>query len=367
MSVPRLKTRRKSPGSAEPLSNLSRLPEAPLKETHKWADWVELRACVAPDKQVTVGDVAAWLRVDQSEAPDVSPDDDEEETLVAQEEDDEEATVAQSAGRPVPDGTDSGQRAAARVDNRERLAQDVFRLLRHRRSLFGENYPFELDLTDDRLEFLDTSTPGREVYVFLLLCASGRYVVQHGLLTKDFERLCVPALQAILPAADVQVFGTAGPAAGDYSGSFATRLKRLAENLGEQIQPTADDVDDDENGDRGLDVVAIQGMGDDLPGRVVVFAQAACTDHWISKQDSPSPDAWDQLVLPLVPTITACCIPHSYRGSNGNWHSRTKIHRRLLLDRSRILHFLTGDMAASIETHLHNRSIISDVLSFEDL
>ena len=365
MIVPRLKQRRKTPGKVVPLLNVSRPPDAPLKETHKWADWVELRACVAPDGSVTVGDLAAWLRVDESEAPDASAGDSPEETAIAQEEDNADAYLARDASST--DETDDGQRAAGRVDNRERMAEDVFRLLRHRQSLFGENYPFELTGNEDRLDCLATKSPGREAYMLLLLCASGRYVTNHGLLAKDFERICVPVLQSIFPAADVQVFGTAGSSSGDYAGSFVTRLNKLAENLGEMLQATADDVDDDENGDRGLDVVAIQEMGDNLPGKIVVFAQAACTDDWVSKQDSPSHEAWDQLVLPLVPTITACCIPHSYRGSDGGWRSRTKIHRRLLLDRSRILHLLGDDVADHLANYVRNRAVITEVLAFEEV
>jgi hypothetical protein len=121
----------------------------------------------------------------------------------------------------------------------------------------------------------------------------------------------------------------------------------------------------DENGDRGLDVVGMITLGDDLPGRVLVYAQVACTGEWTTKQDSPSSDAWDQLVQPLNPQITACVVPECFRKATGEWFYRTLIHRRLMIDRWRVIHQLVSDgMPGVLKDHIPN-GLLDEVLAVE--
>lgn len=329
---PRASDRRISSG---PLQGLGRLPTAPLKDTYVWADYVELRCAASADHEASLGELASWLRIDGHEAPDVDLDD----RLLPDDLDVTQSEDEVPAEDGALDGEESSGRAASNSDNRRRLAEDVFRLLRYRVSLHGSFYPFELSGDGKRLSLRAHLNPGHWLYLFLLMCASGRYVVQHGKLTKDFERLCVPIFRAIVPTADVFIFGTAD--AGDgLPGRFNDKLRVLANKLSESPQEAAEDIDDDEAGDRGLDAVAVVGMGDSLGGKIAIFAQAACTDQWVQKQDSPSPDAWDPIIQLTAPALVACCIPFCYRRVTGRWHDRTKIHRRLVLDRRRILHWL---------------------------
>lgn len=268
--------------------------------------------------------------------------------------------------RAATDGAveeESSGAAARKSDNRRRLAEDVFRLLRYRASLYGDSYPFALSRAGDRLTLTDELTPINNLYLFLLLCSTGRYVSKHGKLTKDFERLCVPTLNGLLPTASVHVFGTAKSEGSEYVGTFKKKLARLAANLGEPVGSAVDDIGDEETGDHGLDVAGIVDMGDDLGGKLTIFAQAACTDDWQTKQDSPAPEAWDSLILLTSPAVVACCIPLCFRNEQGGWHNRSLIHRRLILDRRRILYWLEPSAAEHLKDCVKARDVVGKLVA----
>ncbi len=364
MSPKKLRQRPKEVRSAEvtgPLRGLGQIPDSPLKDTYKWADYVELRCCASADYEVTIGDLAGWLRVDPAESPDLAESSEEPaaDFHVSQEEDRPEPASGGAEG----DSDESSGEAARSVDNRQRLSEDVFKLLRYRKQLHGAAYPFTLTAANDKLQLQESALPdSARVYLFLLLCSAGRYVRQHGQLTKDFERLCVPALKALVPTADVHVFGTADRQESAYTGNFKSKVSVLAEKVGERTQDAVTDIGEDEYGDRGLDVAAVVGMGDDLGGKLAVFAQAACTDEWVTKQDSPSSEAWDQIILLTTPAVVACCIPHCFRNAKGKWHDRSKIHRRLLLDRRRLIYLLREQSEAVLASLVTGRGVVEEVL-----
>ena len=317
----------------------------PIKDTHKWADYVELRCLTSRDRSVTIGDVAAWFRVDPQDAP---PDDASESSNISQVQDE----WGPGSERLTGDASE-GANAAERVDNRQRLAEDVFLLLSTRAAAYGETYPFLVSEDLKQVGCKDDLVPGARLYVYLLLCANGRYVVRHQALTASFERLCAVAMRSMLPNADVHVFGTAGDGTGRYDrGTFKDKAARLASDLGEAPGPLVASIDGSETADRGLDFVGWVGVGDDLPSRLVVFGQAACTDNWVVKQDSPAPDAWDQIILVTCPQVVVCCIPHCFRNVAGGWHDQLKIHRRLLVDRRRLVHLLGSAAGFSIDDDL---------------
>lgn len=306
-------------------------PTAAIKDTHKWADYVEFRCLISLDRYVSLADAASWFRMDPEEEPDNPSGSD---PRIAQVQDEDEVGNENA-------GVVGGEDAATRVDNRRRLAEDVFRLLEDRAASYGERYPFNLSESSTQLHCVEDLSRSQKAYVFFLLCALGRYVRRHQTLTGVFERVSAAALRSMLPTADVHVFGTARTGEGRYDGgNFKTKVRRLAEDLGEVPGHHVESIHDSETGDRGLDAVGWISLGDSLPSRLVVFAQAACTDDWETKQDSPGSDAWDQLILVTCAPVVVCCIPHCFRNAAGNWHDQTKIHRRLLLDRRRMMHLL---------------------------
>lgn len=328
MSTTRSRKRPTRADSTVPLRLVGSPPADALKEVHYWADYVELRCLVSPDGALTREDLVGILRLD----PEDSPEADSPEEDVAQSSDQDSSRVDES---PDTD-TDPGSRSAQNVDNRYRLAGEVFDLIETRFLLYEDAYPFDVGV--ESLSRRDDVDEMRRTYLFLLLCSLGRYVVQHGKLAKSFERLCAETLNNAMPGADVHVFGTAQKNGSKFSGNFLERARTLAAYLGEQLQPGASKIASSENGDRGLDVVAALDPGDNLSSRLVVFAQAATGRDWHTKQHSVSSKAWDSIVMVTAPAVTACLIPICFRDVAGEWHDPTLIHRSWILDRRRILH-----------------------------
>lgn len=321
-----------------PLSLLAteKPPSAAKRDTHTWADWIELRCLIDPDGLVTRGQVADWLREDPQEAGGDGATDAAGETSQVQDADyvetDEEADQ-RSAARVM---------APQRVDSRALRATDYFAVLRTRAGELAGAYPFTVDATGLHRE-VDPDNAVHRLYVFLLLAAQLRVVAERRRkhLTTTFEQLMVPALESLLPGATVQLFGTTAEKGGRYRGSLRTKLKRLAEDLNERPGRGYDSIGPHDRGDAGLDVVAEVPVGDKLPGRFVVFLQAACTERWVEKQHSCAPSAWRQR-LPLTnPQVTVCGVPFYLRTALGDWHDYNDLQDRLVLDRPRIMHLLT--------------------------
>ena len=348
-----------------PLKGVFELPESPLKELHKWADYVELRCASSADGAISLGDVGAWFRLDPTDAPDGgdadATDADADDYVIVQDVDHPESPDLEDEPR---DAESVGQSATS-TDNRQRLAEDTFRVVAFRSLSYGDAYPFVMNENSQTLSMSPELSASQHLYLFLLLCSLGRYVARHGQLAKDFERLCVPLFEQIVPSAEIYIFGTAADGGNRFTGNLRSNLTELATMLGEYTTPYVDGISQDENGDRGLDVVGVVTMGDTLGGKLVVYGQAACTDEWITKQDSPSNDAWDRLIPLTNPAVVACCIPHCFRDALGEWHDPTKIHRRLLLDRRRIMFWLQSDAAKHLGERVRNHEIIDEVLGIQ--
>lgn len=325
-----------------PLKMVGSPPVDPLKEIYFWADYIELRCLVSPDHRVTAGDLSGFLRLD----PEQSPDGDTQEDEVSQSSDDEDPFITTRPPTPgvasalTADTTDATAEGEANdnaeaTDNRHRLALEVFDLLESRWLLYDESYPF--DVSSDAIMLRDPINDIRRTYLFLLCCSLGRYVTQHGQLTKAFERFCAEVLQTAMPGTDVHVFGTANGNDDVYAGTFVDRARELARDLGERLTDAGEVIATSEKGDRGLDIVAALGSADNLPSRLVVFAQAATGRKWSDKQMSVSSQAWDPILAVTAPAVPACMISHCFRNRAGLWHDATLIKRTWLLDRHRML------------------------------
>lgn len=312
-------------------------PSAAKRDGHAWADWIELRCLIDADGLVTPGQVASWLREDPQDAGDPEPEGSESEVT----------TQVQDADF-VPDDVEDGDREAerilapVRVDNRAANAYDYFAVMRSRSADLGADYPFAIDGQGLRCT-VDPDRATHRLYVFLLLAAQLRVLAERRrkYLTTTFERVMVPALTALMPGASVQLFGTTAEPGSRYKGSLRTKIKRLGEDLSETPGRAYAKIGEHDMGDAGLDVVAELPLGDKLPGRFVVFLQAACTDRWVEKQHSCSPSAWSQRLHLVNPQVTVCAIPHYFRDASGDWHDYNDLQDRLVLDRPRVLRLLS--------------------------
>ena len=320
--------------SASPLRLLD-LEELPRTRCmHVWADYVELR-CLASADDVSRADVVGWV-TKEKDARD---------------------------GVGEPDGSveepGSGTDALSTELRRGLGVDDVFGHLEYRASVFKESYPFRLPGDGSRLIRKSRMTSKRRLYAFFLLAANLRAIsdLSHrDEFTSAFERSCVAALKCYLPhPARVYAFGKSASNKGRYSGKLTEKVQRLAEDLGESVLASPEDLDARGSGDKGLDVVGWLPMTDGARGLLVMLAQCACgaDEDWERKQFSSHAVAWRDVIRFKVLPTNCTFIPHCYRNVDGAWYDDTRVCDTILMDRQRLVSLLK-DKALSLRELPHD-------------
>lgn len=331
------------------LKGLDRLPAE--KEQHYWADYIELLCLVHPDGLVTKGDVLDRIG--------------EREDLGG-EVDEIEGDFAEEAGVTLEDlGEDKW---SAEIDDKWAAEADSwFAHLEYRARVFGNHYPF--NISGNMLQRQARMTSRRKFYVSLLLSSCLRYVSKssESKLTSSFEIISRDALRRSLPEiAQVHVFGTSKYGKGRYRGNIWKKIKRLASDLREELNPRVgpESFSKYSTGDRGLDLVAWVPMKDEENCQIVIFGQCACTPKWIEKQHSSSPEKWKNLISFQVKPLNAVFIPFCYRTSDGKWYDAIEISS-VMFDRLRLVTILEADLAFDI-TDLPSSEVVQEAISYRE-
>jgi hypothetical protein len=319
---------------------LFRLPGSP--QLHRWADWAELLCFTSASGSLSLPEFAFAIAGRSDYIPSEISDDIEPEEKLRKED------------------LVRGLVAAQITDKAMDKAVQVFEYLGARCQAYGETYPFALDDDGLGVELRETSL-SRSVYLFLLACASLRYVAEKAVatqLTSRYELLCLEVVRRSLPnGAEVHLFGkNSADTTSRYVGKVTEKITQLADDLGEIPRFDEDDFEQNDSGDNGLDIVAWVSLGDQLNGRFVIFGQCACTPQWVTKQHSSSYDTWSSVMSLMVRPVNTCFIPFDFRKPSGKWYSRHQIHRSVLFDRRRILAQLglleTTDSSESLDRDL---------------
>lgn len=241
----------------------------------------------------------------------------------------------------VGDDVSDGEHHSAVVDGIDGQATDVFRHLQFRRASLAENYPFKLDSAGTELAVERAGRPSEVFYTFLLLASNLARVdtTSRQLLARHFEVMCAQLLgQHLGWRGQVTVFGTTSRLAGStFKGTLWKKVNQLAELLGESVVVAPTEFSPMDNGDNGLDIVAHLGFGDRATGRLVLFAQCACSEDWPTKQHSSTQDTWQAVLSFAQPIIPLTFIPHLFRDSSGEWAVTRSIHRTVVVDRMRLV------------------------------
>lgn len=308
------------------LVGVERLPGAP--GLHRWADWAELLALASAGGSLSVPELRETFErrrdfIASESQDDQDPSETEEEPLI------KDAELTPSEFR----------------DALSKRAGDILNYLIDRSDRYGLSYPFEID-RNQRVITLRDMTDSRRLYLLILICAALRYVTpsMRIILTGKFELLCVEALRRTLPSqSEVHLFGKSPlVTTGRYAGLLIEKIKLLANDLGEDCSIRESDFEPGDNGDNGLDIVAWIPFSDNLPGRLAIFGQAACTPEWISKQHSSSAAAWRSTIRFTADPQNVVFIPYDYRRPEGGWYTRRHIHGSIVFDRHRLMTALTN-------------------------
>jgi hypothetical protein len=277
------------------------------------ADWLELEATGAADRNSSIQDLAGALRTGSS-ADDLSP---EEAPNIEEAADFEPFALEETAGELT-----------------EPIAESAFAEVEHRSQSCGGAYPFRVG----RYSLQGTTTLADSTYVFLLLLSVfGKDAGPPGLnVPQLFEEVSGVALANYLGgrrnAVETIQFGfprRIGPPG--FRDAVDHLCQKTGEGTGSKDRPKRRDQKD-----AALDLVAWRRFPDKRRGIVMAWGQCATGKDWPDKLTQLAPDDWAAAWLlerPLVLPLRAFLVPH--RIDDRDWDLYT-IRGGLLFDRCRI-------------------------------
>lgn len=262
---------------------MPRLPN--LKDPIALADWLELSALEAGDKNASAVDLLSALQIGRN------------------------------------DGTD------------EELSLEVMREIEHREKAARDGYPFVL--RDARVVQAKPQWEDRLAYIFCLCLSYFGWKLIPGAPVNPwhlFEDLsCIAAKQYI----QGKVFKL-GSRVNDLAG-FGNAVSELCRQLGEgqgfKQQPTLKRKDDK------VDLVAWKDFPDKVSSKLIMFGQCAAGEYWDKKLDELQPQRfWDQWIADAKtsPLIRSFYIPHRIPIERWQYYARST---GILFDRCRIAYW----------------------------
>ncbi|MES2279949.1 MAG: hypothetical protein V4542_00905 [Pseudomonadota bacterium] len=329
------------------LQNLAEKPKA--SDAYLWCDYIELRCLTSIDHRFSRGNLSemfAEIGAVMDAHIDNEDDEDEDEEII------EGLKIEANAGNAVaqavvafdtPDGSPTGVIPPA--DIREGRAGSIFASLAHRASVFGEYYPFELNVATQELSMRDANTATRALYLQLLLSSSLRLVPKKRRheLTEPFELVAEAIFKCLMPGGwQVHRFGAKG-AASQFKGKLFNRLTTLASDIRATLAVKARHFNDHNVGDGGLDLVAWHPLGNDSrSGIPIAFAQCGCAaEEWSLKTLDCSPSKIGPYFHGVThPWATYYFMPQDlYEESpdGPDWQQRLKLTSSIVLDRLRLI------------------------------
>lgn len=245
---------------------------------------------------------------------------------------------------PDPDGEDPDSAAIDVATAHSRNTEDCFKQFSYRSGALDENYPFLLD--DSLLTAKKDMTASGYIYLFCLVCSRlASFSGQTGFAqrcAKAFTDLSGSALRVVLKhSADVYIFDAGST---DRDEHFHTNLRLALKKLAIQLNALPiDDVIDQQSssGDAGLDLIAINRMGDSARGVLAYFGQCAAQQNgWPKKtletQRSGAFFSMGHAASQLLYT------PVLYRNASGRWVNDVYSQDCIIVDRLRMMRTLSA-------------------------
>lgn len=219
------------------------------------------------------------------------------------------------------------------VDLSDRMARDIFAILRERATILGNRYPYALK--GQRLVYRGGDT-GSWPY---LLCLA--ITVAHAYEPKDIDFDPRELFESLVSASFVSKgFLVSSLGRMRKAMSFDAALDRVAEEC--RLTPTLSRaVVRKRAQEEGVDVVAHLDWRDSRPLHWVYIIQATCamSDYWKQKLNEPSPQMWRSIFGLLVLPVAVLAIPHHLPRSTMHYLLQFGNGERLVVDRLRLSFF----------------------------
>lgn len=328
------------------LANLESLPAS--SDDYLWCDYIELLCMTSVDAKCSAGNLLELMEGGAETNPPINDDDDDDDDVIA-----DDAALGNIDLDAVGEHDMQAQLRVDREsqirDAREARAGLFFTSLAFRQELFGDAYPFSVDVATKELTLSQQLTDAQVLYLQLLLSSSLRYVPKKRRheLTEPFEQLSAVVFACILPA-DWVVHRFGAKAANRYKGHLFERLKKLTKDLRGTVIDTLDDYKKRNSGDGGLDLVAWHSMGDLRVGIPIALAQCGCTaEDWPLKSLEASPSKLGAHIHVHHPWATYYFLPLDLARPKHKWQRFSSFSRAIMVDRKRLLYIARTNNAVA--------------------
>lgn len=274
--------------------------EAPPKASDLlfWADFVELKALIHPDRCYSRGDLASLIK------------------------------------RGQDTGTIGAQHGF------EARWRDLIDFAGARTQAFGAAYPFKVTDDHDTLERVETLEGEQYAYLSLLLASLMRHFPRHmGPIARFFEQVSHTVFCKLMPpGAEVHPCWAAGGNTARYTGTLYQKMQAIAHDIRCTANFSERDFKRNDSGDGGIDIVAWHPMADERAGIPIAFAQCGCSKaDWTFKQLEASPAKHGHHFPVMHPWATYYFMPLDLRHPDGDWACKSDIGAAIIVDRLRLI------------------------------
>jgi len=254
--------------------------------------------------------------------------------------------------------SDSAQ--AEENDKNETFVRSIFSVLNDRKSLFGENYPF--DYEDEKLSLKKIFLPKNKIYLFLLLASDlSNFSIFQPCLTAEFETISHNVLKNYLPSSAItKSFGSDS----DFTGYFNNKIVQLGKLM--NIEPDnmfLESFSDKGTKDGGLDVIGWIPFEDSISNYISIFAQCACGKDWKKKLNETR--RFNRVLKVYLNKIShTLFVPYALINYNKSefYEHHEFGEDTLIFERKRILSLVSGDDFEKLKTKL----LINKCIDFEE-
>jgi hypothetical protein len=276
------------------ISNIDSPPD--VSDEYTWADYLELRALVHPDKCYTRGELASLI------------------------------TRIRSTGQFSKDPNE--------------IWSDTKGFIRSRSIEFADAYPFTLSVDEDTIELTDgTLTSEQNFYLTLLICSSMAYIPAKNAIARSFEECSLEIFRSLMPiGSEVHPAWASGGNLARYQGTLPEKYRSIAKDI--RATPTFKDRDfkRGDHGDGGIDIVSWHPMGDIRDAIPSAFAQCGCSrEDWRRKHLEASPSKLRAKLNPHHPWATYYFMPIDLRWDDGDWANKSDFGDAIMIDRLRLV------------------------------
>ena len=209
------------------------------------------------------------------------------------------------------------------------------------RSLWLEHlYPFSVENGAVQLQYEPAADNGMP-YTFLLACSLHQALHPSQALTIQFEQVCKEGLRTLFnESAEVFLFSQFSQDRAELGRSAREAVQSLAEKLNAKVK-NEEDIPNQPN-EFGIDIVAIDRLGDSVGYPFFAFAQCTIAQDWSRKKgEASASNALIAYVDLAVQHSNLIFIPHFLRENADRWSARPdETVGCIIFDRLRICRML---------------------------